>query len=448
MINPAHHWFSDARFGLFLHWGPYAQYARGEQVLIREMIDQREYARRACTWNPEHFDAASWAREAVAGGFRYAVLTTRHHDGYCLWDTATTDYTSACQAPRRDFVREFVEAFRAAGLRIGLYYSWNDLRIPALFAGPQGDPSGWTDLRRYVHTQVEELLTGYGRIDLFWFDGTWPRNAVEWDSPGLVARMRELQPHLMINNRLGEMPDEERINHTDAESVDDEYGVHEVVDRGDFGTPEHHITAENNRPWESCQVSTWRLWSHTTGDRWRTPDILLDMLTEASCKGGNLLLNVGPKANGRLPEEFIERSRTIGEWLSVHGEAVYGRDLVPCDLFESTLLGGRQIRRGHTLYVILRFWHGGGAVRLAHLDATINHASLLGSDARLTVSHDAYGITLRGLPEIPPTSLFPVLKLECAAEPRALPGYHPGQWGGDPMRYHEWASTRGASFDA
>ncbi|MEZ5276473.1 MAG: alpha-L-fucosidase [Opitutaceae bacterium] len=244
MIHPAHKWFPDARYGLFLHWGPYAQYARGEQVLIREMIDQRDYARRACTWNPERFDAAAWAREAVAGGFRYAVLTTRHHDGYCLWDTATTDYSCARQAPRRDFVREFVEAFRTAGLRIGLYYSWNDLRIPALFAGPQTDPAGWAALRRYVHTQVEELLTGYGKIDQFWFDGTWPRNAVEWDSPGLVARMRQLQPHLMINNRLGEMPDEQRIGQAEAASNDDEFGIHEVVDCGDFGTPEHHITAE------------------------------------------------------------------------------------------------------------------------------------------------------------------------------------------------------------
>ena len=127
-------WFSDARYGLFLHWGPYADHARGEQVLIREMMPQRHYERRACAWNPRRFDAAAGAKAAVAGGFRYAVFTTRHHDGYCMWDTDTTNYSSARQAAGRDFVREYVDAFRAAGLRVGLYYSWVDFRIPGVFA--------------------------------------------------------------------------------------------------------------------------------------------------------------------------------------------------------------------------------------------------------------------------------------------------------------------------
>ncbi len=445
--NPAHAWFPNARYGLFLHWGPYAQYARGEQVLIREMLDQRAYAARACAWNPQKFDATAWARAAVAGGCRYAVFTTRHHDGYCLWDTATTDYSSAKQAPQRDFVREYVDAFRAAGLRVGLYYSWNDLRIPALYAGPERDPLGWAAMRDYVHAQVEELLTRYGPIDMFWFDGAWPRHALDWDSPGLVARMRELQPGMMINNRLAEMPGEKIHDPTQLASPD-EHGVHEVDDRGDFGTPEHHITASASRLWESCQVTTWRLWSHTTGDRWRAADQWLDMLTDASCKGGNLLLNVGPTADGELPPEWLARNREVGEWLRVHGEAVYGGDLTPCDVFESTLLGGRQVRRGNTLYVLCRFWHGGEAIRLAGLDADITRATLLGSDAALTASHDAYGVTLHGAPATPPTALFPVLKLECAAEPRALATYHPGLWGGDPFRLHAWAAARGHGFNA
>jgi alpha-L-fucosidase len=438
-----HAWFPEARYGLFLHWGPFAQYARGEQVLIREMIDQRAYAARACAWNPQKFDAAAWARAAVAGGFRYAVLTTRHHDGYCLWDTATTDYSSAKQAPRRDFVREYVDAFRAAGLRVGLYFSWIDFRIPSAFDGPHGDPAGWVAMRDYAHAQVEELLTRYGPIDQFWFDGAWPRNALEWDSPGLVQKMRRWQPAMLINNRLGAMPDA-----TGATPTDDEHNVHEVADRGDFGTPEHHITADPNRLWESCQVATWRLWSHTTGDRWRSADQWLDMLTDASCKGGNLLLNVGPTADGELPPEFLGRSALVGDWLRIDGEAIYGADLTPCDVFESTLLGGRQVRRGNTLYVICRFWHGGDTIRLAGLDAEITRATLLGSTAKLTASRDAHGVTLHGTPATPPTSLFPVLKLECAAEPRRLATYHPGLWGGDPMRLHAWASARGTGFNA
>lgn len=440
--RPDARWFSDARYGLFLHWGPYADHARGEQVLIREMMPQRDYERRACAWNPRRFDAAAWAKAAVAGGFRYAVFTTRHHDGYCMWDTDTTNYSSARQAAGRDFVREYVDAFRAAGLRVGLYYSWVDFRIPSVFAGPGRDPAGWRAMRDYAHAQVEELLTRYGRIDQFWFDGAWPRHALDWNSPGLVKKMRRWQPRMLINNRLGAMPDA-----SGEISVDDERNVHEVADRGDFGTPEHHITSEPGRLWESCQVSTWRLWGHSTGDRWRAADHWLDLLTDASCKGGNLLLNVGPDFDGRLPAQFLARSRRIGAWLRTHGEAVYGSDLEPCDVFESTLLGGRQVRRGNTLYVICRLWHGGPEIRLAGLDATVKRASLLGSSKSLEVSRDIHGVTLHRVPATPPTALFPVLKLECDDEPRRLPTYHPGLWGGDPMRFHAWTAARGAGFE-
>jgi alpha-L-fucosidase len=199
-------WFPEARFGLFVHWGPYSAYGRGEQALFREHLDQQEYGENACRWNPGRCDPARWAEVAKGAGMRYAVLTTRHHDGYCLWDSRVTDYTSAAQAPRRDFVREYVEAFRAAGLRIGLYYSLADWRVPAYWEGAAHDPSGWEGFRDYVHTQVEELLTGYGPIDLFWFDGAWPHSPREWRSRELVERIRALQPHLLINNRLGRPP--------------------------------------------------------------------------------------------------------------------------------------------------------------------------------------------------------------------------------------------------
>ncbi|HTE19858.1 MAG TPA: alpha-L-fucosidase, partial [Armatimonadota bacterium] len=151
-------WFPEARFGMFIHWGPYAAYGRGEQVLFREHLDQRDYGERALRWNPQSCDPAEWAAAAKQAGTKYVVLTTRHHDGYCLWDSRVTDYTSAAQAPRRDFVREYVEAFRAAGLRVGLYYSLADWRIPAYWEGPAHDPQGWSAFREYVHAQVRELL--------------------------------------------------------------------------------------------------------------------------------------------------------------------------------------------------------------------------------------------------------------------------------------------------
>lgn len=436
-------WFTHARFGLFIHWGPYALYGRGEQVLMRELNDQVTYAAAACSWNPRRFDARQWARAARQAGFRYAVLTTRHHDGYCLWDSRQTDYSSAKQAAGRDFVREFVDAFRAEGLRVGLYYSWNDFRIPSYFAGPVADPEGWARFRDYVHAQVEELLTGYGRIDLFWFDGTWPWNAADWRSPELVERMRALQPHLLINNRLGERPGGKRINHSSPLAFA-EAGVNESEDYGDFGTPEHHITPDPVRPWEACQVANWRLWGWSEGERWRSAEVLLDCLVEAASKGGNYLLNVGPTADGELPAPFLARIQEIGTWMDRHGEAIYGCERGPewCE----TVLFGRHTQRGSTLYLIVRFWPRRGELRLQGLANDPERVTLLTTGQTLPWRRDDdRSLTVHDLPLESPTPLFPVIKVECRGPLRSLPTYHPGMWGGDPARLISWARVRGTS---
>jgi alpha-L-fucosidase len=427
-----HAWFREATYGLFIHWGPYAQYGRDPQALMRELRDQREYELKACAWKPVSCDFAQWARIAARGGFKYAVFTTRHHDGFCMWNTDTTDYSSARQAAGRDFVREYVDAFRAAGLSVGLYFSWNDFRIPAMFSGPQGDPAAWGKFVEYVHAQVRELMTRYGKIDVLWLDGVWPATAEEWRSAELVEEVRLLQPGILINNRLG------FLSHKDEFSADQSDG-------GDFGTPEHRITPVSGRLWESCQVSTWRLWCHSFGERWRPTDVLLDLLTEASSKGGNLLLNVGPTANGEIPVEFIERSDAIGAWLRLHGEAVYGTQ--PVDAGE-TVLFGRQTRRGNTLYLIFRFWPGTPSIRFQGLATAVLRATLLTTGQDLSCRRETpdHALIIDGLPLQSPHPLFPVIKLELASEPRTLPSYHPGQWGGDPARLLAWARLRGDGF--
>jgi alpha-L-fucosidase len=435
-LPEAWRWFAEARFGLFIHWGPYAAYGRGEQVLFREHLDQREYAAAACRWNPQAFEANEWAATAVRGGMRYAVLTTRHHDGYCLWDSAVTDYTSAAQAPRRDFVREYVEAFRAAGLKVGLYYSLADWRIPAYWEGPEHDPEGWRAFREYVHAQVRELLTAYGKIDVIWFDGAWPRSPEEWGAEELVAMIRALQPGILINNRLGKTS-----GHTSAApSADGGEGAGESSTLGDFGTPEHHITPEEGRLWESCQVSTWRLWGYARGERWRTADLLLDMLVESASKGGNLLLNVGPDAEGRFPPEFVERAEAIGRWLELHGEAIYGSE--PGEVCEF-ITYGRQTRKGNCLYLIVRFWDGGEVLTLAGLQTPVRRAVLLTTGQELAFEQSDDYLTLHGLPAEPPTELFPVIRLECESWPEPRPWAADRLWAGDPCRMTEWAAARG-----
>jgi len=437
---PAHwRWFAEARFGMFIHWGPYAVYGRGEQVLFREHLAQREYARAACRWKPDRFDASEWAAVAKDAGMRYAVLTTRHHDGFCLWDSAFTDYSSAAQAPKRDFVREYVEAFRAAGLRVGLYYSLADWRVPAYWEGPAHDPEGWTAFREYVHNQVRELLTNYGRIDVMWFDGAWPHDQRAWGSEGLVRMIRQLQPGILINNRLGVAPPDA------APSADGGLGAGESRLLGDFGTPEHHITADPSRLWESCQVSTWRLWGYAIGERWRPADLLLDMLVEAASKGGNLLLNVGPKPDGQLPLEFVERARAIGEWLRVHGECIYGSEAGEVCEF---ITYGRQTRKGNNLYLVIRFWDGRPTLALGGLATRVLRATLLTTGQPLDFTQTADHLTLRGLPAEPPTRLFPVIKLECDGPPKPCAWAADRLWCGDPRRMTCWAAARGRTAQA
>lgn len=435
-------WFPDARFGLFIHWGPYALYERGEQVLMREWLDQAEYAGQACRWNPDHFDARRWAEIAVQGGFRYAVFTTRHHDGFCLWNSRLTDYTSVAQAAKRDFVAEYVEAFRAAGLRVGLYYSLADFRVPAYFEGPQINQSGWNAFCEYAHGQVRELLTNYGKIDVFWFDGAWPRSREEWRAGELIRMMRSLQPDILINNRLGKS-----YPQTGAAAPVADGGMIEDAGHGgkigDFGTPEHQIVAESDRLWESCQVSTWRLWGYTIGERWRPADLLLDMLVEIAGKGGNLLLNVGVDAEGLIPEEFILRSRVIGEWLRINGEAVY--DTEACLLMDVVTMG-QLTCKGNNLYLVLRFWDRRSTLRLPWLKTRVKRVSVLGCEQTLLFEQNDWELTINNLPPQMADMLFPVIKLECADKPAVFTeiGRSP-LWGDRPLCYVPWARRRGES---
>jgi len=434
-------WFPEARFGLFIHWGAYSVYGRGEQILFREHLDQREYARTAWAWSPQHFEAPEWAAVAKRAGMRYAVLTTRHHDGFCLWDSQLTDYTTAAQAAGRDFVGEYAEAFRSAGLRVGLYYSLADWRIPAYWEGPEHDPEGWARFRDYCHAQVRELLTNYGKIDVLWFDGAWPRSALEWKSRELVAMIRELQPDILINNRLG-TPHKHEI---EAGFEAEETGASGLSQQlGDFGTPEHHITAES-RLWESCQVSTWRLWGYTIGERWRPADVILDMLTEAAGKGGNLLLNVGPDPEGRFPPEFVERMETIGRWMDVHGECIYGSE--PGEVCEFVTCG-RQIRKGNSLYLVIRFWDRRGEVAFAGLATPVRRAVLLTTGEEVAFEQTEDHLRITGLPTEPPTDLFPVIRLEFDERPEACEWANDRLWTGDPRRMRSWALARGTSVYA
>ncbi len=417
-------WFRDAKYGVFIHWGPYARYERGEQVLFREHLNQREYEENARQWNPKNFDADAWADVFARAGFQYACLTTRHHDGYCLWNTKTTDYNSMVQTAGRDLVREYTEAVRKRGLRVGLYYSWCDWRQPAYYEGPGKNPEGFEKVKRMIWEQLDELMTNYGKIDYLFFDGTWPRYGDEIGTEEIVAHIRTLQPDILINNRLGFRGNQEEI---------DKFGG--LEDEGDFGTPEQNVFPQD-RMWESCQTSTWRWWGYTKNERYKSSDEILKLLCESVSKGGNMILNVGPKPDGTLPEEFTERALAVGKWLNTYGEAIYGTD--GGDLTEFATCG-YQTMKGKNLYLIFSIWNCSPVLRLPDMTSRAAEAVLMGRKERLTVEQKGTTLYIDGLPEDAGEPLFPVIKIQFAERPGTTSWGKERQWQGDPMRIARWA---------
>jgi len=334
--HPEAQWFKGAGFGLFMHWGPYS--LRGIEASwplmphSHQHLDVNEYEALADQFNPERYAPQEWARQALAAGMRYAVLTTKHHDGYCLFNTATTDYSASRTGPGRDLIRPYVEAFRNAGLKVGFYFSlidWHDpdfatIPIHQHIASPKpykDDPERWYKFHARVFEQVRELLTNYGRIDLMWFDvAGW--DAERWRSAELKRIMLDIQPHLVVNNRLPE--------------------------QGDYITPEQNVPAQPPEGWwETCMTMNNQWGYHPDPKQYKSPRRLIRILSEVVGKGGNLLLNVGPKPDGTFPAEAVERLEAFGRWMAHSAEAIH--DTLPGP--HPSCFYGPMTRRGKTLYL-------------------------------------------------------------------------------------------------
>jgi len=327
-------WFRQARFGMFIHWGLYAIPSRGEWVRSTERIRHEDYLRYFAEFRAEAYDPREWAKIAKQAGMKYAVLTAKHHDGFCLFDTALTDFKSTNTPCRRDLVREFVGAFRAEGLKVGFYYSLIDWRHPDFphygdrqhplrdDAGEKNDKRDFSRYLSFMHGQVRELLTNYGKIDIMWFDFSYDDMAGEkWEASKLVKMARKLQPHIIIDNRLeGSGENSGTIRSASPSDF-----------AGDFAAPEQMIPPEGVTnvngdivPWESC-VTLNRNWGYCSTDtHYKSAKLIIRSLVECVSKNGNLLLNVGPDATGRIPTTSVEILREVGEWMALNGESVYG----------------------------------------------------------------------------------------------------------------------------
>jgi alpha-L-fucosidase len=384
-------WFLAARFGMFVHWGLYAQLGRHEWVMNRERIPVAEYEKLAKTWKPKLNAARDWARLAKKAGMRYMVMTTKHHEGFCLFDSKLTDYTAAKRGPKRDLVAEYVEAARAEGLRVGFYYSMMDWHHPD-GANCKHDEAARRRFVDYIHGQVRELCTNYGKIDIMWYDVSWPLNAEGWESAKLNAMVRELQPDIIINDR-SQLPE-------------------------DFGTPEQHITPEKGgRAWEACMTFN-ESWGYTPIDtNYKNAWQVVGMLRTVAAGGGNLLLNIGPTPEGDVPPICRRELLKVGKWMEQYGASIYeGND----PMVQEWGIVGAWTRKGNTAYFHCNRWPG-KELAIGGLQNKVLSARLMnGPKVKFTQVNDR--IVLRGLPAEAPDPLATVIELECDGEPRQVLG--------------------------
>ncbi len=327
-------WFREARFGMFIHWGLYSIPAKEEWIRgIKRMTEDR-YREYFETFDPDSYEPREWARLAKRAGMRYAVLTAKHHDGFCLFDSKLTGFKATNTKAGRDLVAEYLEAFRAEGIEAGLYYSiidWNHPDYPHYGDRyhPQRDDESWKGRKHdfdryldYMHGQVRELCSNYGRLPILWFDFSYNEMTGEkWKASELMRMVRSLQPEVIIDNRL----------EASGESLGSMYTGHPTIYAGDFASPEQIVPPEgivdvegNPLPWEAC-VTMNNHWGYSAADlSWKSSRQLVRKLVECVAKGGNLILNVGPDARGRIPRESVEILGGIGDWMSRNSSSIRG----------------------------------------------------------------------------------------------------------------------------
>lgn len=387
-------WWHEARFGMFVHWGLYSQTGRHEWVMNAERIPVPEYEKLAATWHPKPGAARKWAALAARAGMKYMVLTTKHHEGFCLWDSKLTDYCATKRGPGRDLVKEYVDACREYGLKVGFYYSLMDWHHPDGHACAR-DEKARRRFVDYTYGLVRELMSNYGKIDILWYDVSWPlKGADKWESARINAMARKLQPNILINDR-SQLPE-------------------------DFGTPEEHIVAqssENGRGWEACMTfnGAWGFMD-TPDEDWHGPRAVLAMLNQCTSGKGNLLLNIGPKADGSVPRQAIERLSAVGAWLKKNGEAVYGQVDSGDGMQRMPLCKPMRFwtRKGSTYYCWVARWPG-SKMAIGGLRGTIKRISLIGGANDLPFTQEPDRLIIRGLPKQCPDKILgvAVLRLEC-----------------------------------
>lgn len=388
--------FTSLRYGLFVHYGLFSLLERGEWVMNRERLDKRQMQKLAASFDPSRFDAETICDLAVRGGMRYVVLTTMHHEGFRLYRSELSDFSSwhHCQ---RDLVAEMVTAARKRGLKVGLYHSLNNWFDSPDAVDALEDSTVHSTFLANTHARLEELVHNYD-CDILWYDGWWPFDGNGWQGDAINAKLRAIRPGLIFNARNG------------AE--------------GDFATPEQHITPPTPwRPWEACITLNDNWGYHAGDDNWKSPKTVLRMIAAAAAGNGNLLLNIGPRGDGSIPEASVEIIETVGKWMRDCYEAVENNEVFS---FHHMHRDGHRgdwshqgpfTASGNNLYLIGTAWVGGDW-SIAALETKVEAVHLLPGGQRVEFSQDPDGtLRLKKLASQIEGCLAPVLRITCADKP-------------------------------
>jgi alpha-L-fucosidase len=407
-------WFREAKFGMFIHWGPYSVASVEASWPIMEPdpklwggITESEYVALPSRFNPAHFDADALVHLAQATGQRYIVFTTKHHDGFCMFDSSYTNYKITNTPYRKDIVAQLAEACRREKMPLGLYYSPPDMHHPdyrdtskLVKDSWRGDPTRpeWPTYLNYMEMQLRELLTRYGPVAIIWFDGL--DHEEKYDGYRFLKMIHELSPKTLVNNRIGLPADYETPEQFVPDTIPVKAGAPKPAP-GDVPRP------EDFRPWETCMTIN-NTWAYNNRDReFKSAQVLIRTLISVAGKGGNFLLNVGPAPDGTIQPEFQERLRAVGEWMQVNGDSIYGTTYGPWQ----KLAFGKSTAKEKTIYLHVFDWPASGELKIEGARERVKSATLLAGKQHLQFRQSGDQLTIE-VPKAAPDPNATVIAVE------------------------------------
>ncbi len=413
-------WWREARFGMFIHWGLYSMPARHEWIRHHEKICNEDYQKYFDHFDPDMYNPAEWAKAAKAAGMKYVVFTAKHHEGFCMWDSKYTDYKVTNTPCGKDLLRELLDAFRAEGIRTGLYYSlidWHHPEFPVDDMHPlreveeENEKNKKRDVKKYakyMRDQVTELLTGYGPIDVIWFDFSYPKakrgkGCKDWESEKMIKLLRKLQPNILVDDRL------------------------DLPEAGDFRSPEQYVPTNGIRddkgelvPWEGCQTFSGSWGYHRDETSWKSNRMLIEMLIQHVSRGGNLLMNVGPTSRGYLDKRAMNALQGYADWMKYHSRSIYGCTLAPEGIAEPENCCYTYNPETNRLYLHLLVWPF-KFIHLPDLAGKVEYVQLLTDGSEIFFRDSSKAVHMNenaptnaislDLPPVKPDTEIPVIEI-------------------------------------